>query len=228
MNCASVSPEKRQYGFKQSAFLLIMCLEANDLLCRQVRGCVLHSTSLTGYRGIRSEGQIFPNTGKFPNSHTQSPISLCRKKGAISLLDLRKTTGYPVNDEYIQWTDLLYNHEPVTILLDIEPSFLIERMPSHDERSKGLEACTYVDEVEWCYPEPISLNAVKRCLLVSGWDPPVFDIFEAILSEDHLVRALNAIQNRADREAAARPMSEAERIASRFNFALLAQDREGE
>lgn len=125
---------------------------------------------MTGYRGIRSSGAILPNTGSFPFSFGQSMHSCCHKLGAISLLDLRNPTrplvgrnAWPSN-----WTTFLDNHKPITILLDIDPAFLSEPLHDYDSLQERFPQAKMVAEAEKCYPSPIPIGAVRRCILVCG------------------------------------------------------------
>jgi hypothetical protein len=152
-------------------------MRVNDRLFRQIKGGIYHSTSVSGYRAIRSSGHILPNSGQFPFSHGQSPHSCCYKIVAISLLDLRQPARPLVGQEaWRNWTTFLTNHEPITVLLDLAPDSLSEPLHDFDSLQKRFPFGTMVAEAEKCYPGPISFAAVRRCILVCAKWHTIFRI----------------------------------------------------
>ena len=144
-----------------------MPMRANDRLYNQIKGGLYHSTSISGYRGIRSSGTILPNNGSFPFSHGQSPNSCCYHLGAIALLDLRSPTRPLVGkDAWLNWTTFLDNHKPITVLLDIDPSYLTGPLHDYDSLQERYPYRTMVAEAEKCYTHPIPIDAIRRTVLV--------------------------------------------------------------
>jgi hypothetical protein len=144
-------------------------MRINDRLYSQIKGGVYHSTNISGYRGIRALDAILPNTGMFPFSHGQSPHSCCHKLGAIALLDLRNPSpARPLvgKEAWHNWTRFLSNHDPITILLDIDPDRLSEPLQDYDSLQERFPMSTMVAEAEKCYAAQIPFDAIRRCVLV--------------------------------------------------------------
>ncbi len=172
-------------------------MRANDRLYTQIKGGIYHSTSVTGYRGIRSSGAIQPNTGLFPSSHFKSQYSCCRKLGAISLLDLQNPTRPLVGRKrWSNWTTFLDNHRPITVLLDIDPAYLSEQLHDFDSLREHDPDCTMVAEAEKCYSRPIPINAVRRCILVCAKSYSFFQIISG-----HTISDTDFAQTEANFEA---------------------------
>ena len=153
-------------------------MRKNDALYNQIKGGIYHSTSITGFRGICSSGSILPNTGSFPFSFPQSPHNCCHKLGAISLLDLRSPAHPLVGpDAWLNnWERFLNNHKPITVLLDIAPDYLSEQLHDYESLRQRFPGCGMVIEAEKCYPRPIPIDAVSRCILVCAKRHTFFDI----------------------------------------------------
>ena len=107
----------------------------------------------------------------FPFSHGKSVTSCCHKLGAIALLDLRNAARPLVaRNAWSNWTTFLDNHKPITILLDIDPAYLTERLYDYDSMQQRFPYATMVAEAEKCYPGPICIEAVRRCVLIcANW-----------------------------------------------------------
>jgi hypothetical protein len=163
----------------------------NDRLYNRIKGGLYHSTSITGYKGIRATAEIRPNLNTLPFSHGQSPHSHCYKLGAISLLDLRNPKRPLVGkDGYTNWATFLSNHKPLTVLLEIKPELLTLPLDDYDSLNARSSDQIMVPEAEACYPGPISIQAISRVLLICGmlrsnfWIIPGYDV-----SEDQIRRA---------------------------------------
>ena len=144
-------------------------MRVNDRLYNQIKGGIYHSTSISGYRGICTSGAILPNTGSLPFSHGRSPTSCCYKLGAISLLDLRSpspTRPLVGKDAWVNWTTFLDNHQPITVLLEITPSYLSAPLHDFDSLQERYPYSAMVAEAEKCYPCAIPIEAIHRSILV--------------------------------------------------------------
>jgi len=145
-------------------------MRKNDRLYKSIKGGLFHSTSIGGYKGIRERRQILWNDGSFPFSHGQTKCSSCWKLKAISLLDLRNPkVEMPLvgKDACTNWKTFLTNHDPVTVLLEIDPSSLSDPLLDFDALQDSPEGrLTMVAEAEVCYRLPIPIEAVRRCVLV--------------------------------------------------------------
>jgi len=155
-----------------------MNIRSNDRLFNQLKGGIYHSTSISGYCGIRATGAILPNRGLFPFSHSQTGHSCCYELGAISLLDLRIPSKRPLvgRGVWANWITFLSNHEPITILLDIDPSRLSEPLQDYDSLQDRLPDHTMVAEAEVCYAGSIPFDSVRRCFLVCARRHTLFRI----------------------------------------------------
>jgi hypothetical protein len=90
---------------------------------------------------------------------------------AIALLDLRNAARPLVaRNAWSNWTTFLDNHKPITILLDIDPAYLTERLYDYDSMQQRFPYATMVAEAEKWYPGPICIEAVRRCVLIcANW-----------------------------------------------------------
>ena len=150
----------------------------NDRLYNRIKGGIYHSTSILGYRGIRSSRAILPNSGGLPFSHGQSRNSCCHKLGAVSLLDLGGSASRPLvgHEAWSRWTLFLSNHKPITILLEIDRTCLTAPLYDYDSLKEHFPMATMVAEAEKCYAGPIPIHAVSRCVLVCAKLRTVFRI----------------------------------------------------
>jgi hypothetical protein len=160
-------------------------MRVNDRLYRQIKGGIYHSTSMSGYRGIRASDAILPNTGQFPISYGQSSHSCCYKLAAISLLDLRNPSRPLVGKEaWRNWTTFLSNHKPITVLLGLDPVCLSETLHDYDSLQKLFPYKTMVAEAEACYPARIPFDAIRRLILVCAERHTFFRIVPGNLISD--------------------------------------------
>jgi hypothetical protein len=166
-------------------------MRLNDRLYRRIRGGVYHSTSISGWRGIRERGEILPNDGSLPFSHGQSRVSCCRHLGGISLLDLRNPPWPLVgHDSLTNWTCFLRNHHPITLLLQIDPDALLARLLFDRERLTQLNLrMPFVPEAEVCYLRAIPMTAIQRAYLICAHKHTLFEVVSvAELIEDRIAR----------------------------------------
>lgn len=154
-------------------------MRKNHRLFNVIKGGIYHSTSITSYKRILTSGAITPNRGQFPFSHPQSKNSRCYLHGGISLLDIRDPkqalTGKTI---WTNWTAFLDNHDPITLLLDIDPKALTKTLYDFDALSEKYPFQTMVAEAEKCYCEPIPTTAIQRCILVNAKDKRFFRIIK--------------------------------------------------
>jgi hypothetical protein len=174
-------------------------MRKNDRLYRSIKGGLFHSTSIIGYKGIRERRQILWNDGSFPFSHRQTKCSSCWKLKAISLLDLRNPkVEMPLvgQEAWLNWKIFLTNHDPITVLLEIDPSFLSEPLLDYHALQDVPEGrLTMVAEAEVCYRLPIPLEAICRCVLVCSKVKRPF-IFHAVPGADITDNQFGEVQNR--------------------------------
>jgi hypothetical protein len=178
-------------------------MRLNDRLYRRIRGGVYHSTSIAGWRGIRERGEIQPNDGSWPFSHSQSRTSGCRHLDGISLLDLRNPPWPLVgHDGFTNWTRFLRNHHPITLLLRIDPGALSISRLFGRERVKSLIdfGMPFVPEAEVCYLGAIPVTAIQRTYLICAQKHTLFRVLSVSeLTEDRLASVELAFKYQQDK-----------------------------
>lgn len=94
--------------------------QLRDFMLPILRGNVFHLTDRSGLKGITKDGLIRNNkNGEFPYTYPQSARSYARKRGYVSLFDLRTTS----DDELEQALNNFYFLNPP--FMDNSPIFLI-------------------------------------------------------------------------------------------------------
>ena len=68
------------------------------------------------------------------------------------------------------------NHQPITVLLDIDPAYLSGTLHDFDSLRERFPDCVMVAEAEKCYPDPIPIIAVRRCILICAKSYSFFQI----------------------------------------------------
>src|ERR1700732_4936864 len=78
--------------------------ELESKLLPVLRNQVFHATTPDGYVGVLRDGFIASNVDrKFPMTCSQSEASYFRKKGCISLVDLRDISGTDLADALLKY-----------------------------------------------------------------------------------------------------------------------------
>jgi hypothetical protein len=122
---------------------------------------LLHCTSIEGYKGIRQDGNIRPNTGQFPYSYPQS-ASYYGSNGYICLFDFEFVQEKDYRKNYYFWEDFIYSRNKPKIILRLNRKTLKKKLiPSVAAPKPGEENYKpKIAFVESWYPEDISVSAI--------------------------------------------------------------------
>jgi hypothetical protein len=145
-----------------------------------LRGGLFHRTSIEGYRGIRSSGQIFPNRGQFPFTYPKSKSFLAFSRGYVSLFDFGSVRGQDCISIYRTWRPFFFDQKPATIILRLNRDSLSQRLIPNSCAPK-LGAPDYkghIPYVEAWYPESIPFEAVDGFIVTIYRGPGNAPFFE--------------------------------------------------
>lgn len=134
----------------------------------RLRGGVFHSTSVTGYKGIRDSGYIIPNTGQFPCKYPQTPNYYGYSKGYISLFDFGLVSDQQCIQIHHTWGQFFFDRKPVTIVLCLNRNVLSKKLIPNTAAPKlgNKDYKGRIPYVEAWYPEPIPFSVIDRFMLV--------------------------------------------------------------
>jgi hypothetical protein len=159
-----------------------------------LRRGLYHSTDISSFKVMQSDGFIFPNAnGRYRNTFPQSANSCCRKLNSISLFDFATPRIEDIFDNIVslQWSPFLYKHRPVTILIGFNSINLSQDLISNVDSRKREPRSVIIKDVEVCYPKPIPTNLIRRYIII---DPDVlwnFRFFEqSILTDQDIDSAM--------------------------------------
>ena len=159
--------------------------EAKAALFPQLRTRVFHATSHTGFAGIQRDGYIGSNKDKrYPCAYPQAENSFFRKRGYVSLIDLRTATDEQIEDGDMKYRYLSPSSEQ-TILLFLKPD-CYDQLVTWDvsKAEEGLRAMI-VPYVESGFPDAIPVSCIEEAWEVTITQPPLnsFDALIASLDE---------------------------------------------
>lgn len=134
--------------------------EAMKELLPLLRGRVFHTTTAAAYTSILSDGFIGSNKdGKYPAAYPQSENSFFRKRGCVSMVDLRTATDKQLELGDMQYRFLSPSSSREAFLLFLKPSChdsLIPEGPADGDYS------TFVEHVEAGYPDFIPISCIEE------------------------------------------------------------------
>jgi hypothetical protein len=149
---------------------LLPCLE----------GAVFHVTRATAFESILSSGWVFSNSdARFPFTFPQSSNAYGRRRGYVSLFDLRDISDDEVQEALDRFYFLDPFHErddPVFLFLD--PSAYTDLISWRTTRNDYSEM--WIPFVESWYPGDISVAVLHHALRIKVERPPESE-FEKIL-----------------------------------------------
>jgi hypothetical protein len=142
--------------------------QLRNFMIPSLRGNVFHLTNHQGLRGITKDGVIWNNkNGEFPYTYPQSARSYARKRGYVSLFDLRTTS----DDEIEKALSNFYFLNPP--FADNNPIFLIlseslypELIPWTQARDENAWEEMFIPHVEAFHPGNIPVSYVNRVVSV--------------------------------------------------------------
>jgi hypothetical protein len=154
-----------------------------ELLSRLI-GRVFHVTTRRAYAGIRRHGSIRSNQdGKLPFVYSQSEASYFRKRGCVSVFDLRAATTEQINEALGKYyfLDPFPDNDRPTFLILGQSCYerLISWRAAFDEEGHGAMV---VPCVEAGYPSEIPLSLIDSALLVTIKREPRLQTIRRLMS----------------------------------------------
>jgi hypothetical protein len=140
--------------------------ELESRLMPRLRNRVFHVTTPEGYEGIRRDGRITSNVdGKFPMTCSQSEMSYFRKKGCVSLIDLRNASEAELADGLCKYYFLhpFTSNRSVFLILKptCDPDLISWEISKEDE---GLRAMI-VPYIEAGYSNFIPIDLIESVII---------------------------------------------------------------
>jgi hypothetical protein len=138
-----------------------------SVLLPKVKGCVFHVTTHEGYEGILKDGFIGSNrNGEYPVTCSQSDVSYFRKRGCVSVVDLRDISGENLESGLRKYyfPNIFPSNKSVFLILKSEcyPDIIPSSISKEDE---GLAAMIVV-EFEAGIKGSIPLNRIEGVIFV--------------------------------------------------------------
>jgi hypothetical protein len=134
--------------------------EAMKELLPLLRGRVFHTTTAAAYAGILSDCFIGSNKdGKYPAAYPQSENSFFRKRGCVSMIDLRAATDKQIELGDMQYRFLSPSSSREAFLLFLKPSCHDSLIP---EGAAEGDYSTFVEHVEAGYPDFIPISCIEE------------------------------------------------------------------
>jgi hypothetical protein len=147
-----------------------------------LRQGIYHRTSIESYRGIRKDGYIIPNDGRFSFTYPQSEHSYAFANGFVSLFDFESVTIEHCILIQSTWMDFFVDFTPATILLKLDRRKLKEKLIPNEAAPKpgSKDYRVFIPYVEVWYPEPIPLSVIQNYIVVlSRWPNELtFEVFD--------------------------------------------------
>ena len=143
--------------------------QLRDFILPNLRGNVFHLTSRSGLKGITKDGLIRNNkNGEFPYTYPQSARSYARKRGYVSLFDLRTTS----DDELEKaWSNFYFLNPPFVdnnpIFLILSPCLYPVLIPWTQARDEDAWKEMFIPHVEAFHPGDIPISHISRVLSAS-------------------------------------------------------------
>jgi hypothetical protein len=162
-----------------------------------LRGGLFHRTSIEGYRGIRSSGQIFPNRGQFPFTYPQSKHYLAFSKGYVSLFDFGSIRDQDCISIHHTWGQFFFDQKPITIILRLNRDSLSQLIPNNSAPKRSApDYRSYIPYVEAWYPEAIPVEAIDSFIVVMYRGPYKDPLFKEFTREeiDQFEELINEIE----------------------------------
>lgn len=139
-------------------------------------GQVFHVTNTKAFSNMLLDKAIKPNqNGAFPFSHTQSENSFFRKRGCVSVCDLRYLSSDRISEGLIKYNflDPYLDNKP-HLYLFLKSDCLDKLISWQQWHKENAEKEMLVPYIEAGYPEGIELNLIKSVLFIEIKDRPKY------------------------------------------------------
>lgn len=140
--------------------------ELESQLMPMLRNHVFHVTTPAGYEGIRRDGRITSNVdGKFQMTCSQSEVSYFRKKGCVSLIDLRNPSEGELADGLRKYYFLHPFTSNSSVFLILKPTCYPDLISWEiSKEDEGLRAMI-VPYIEAGYSNSIPIDLIESVII---------------------------------------------------------------
>ena len=124
---------------------------------------LFHVTSHFGYRGIKLNAAILPNSGKRDFSFGQSKRSYAKKNNYVSLFEFEDPSNKKIELIKDTWLNIMAKHQPAIVIVLKRASLNDKIIPNASlgdryAQPNFMKNNYYVPRVEAWYPEPIGAS----------------------------------------------------------------------
>jgi hypothetical protein len=140
-----------------------------------LRHGLCHVTSPTSMLAILDSGVILPSNPTRPFTFPQTGNSYGLQKGYVCLFDFGVLDEPQYVDFYSRWSTFFFTHRPFTVVVELARGVLGGRLiPNSRAHAEVGYDKVWIPHVEAWHDGPISLEAVRSCMLIAGQVDPQF------------------------------------------------------
>lgn len=154
--------------------------ELEVALLPRLRGTVFHVTSASNLQGIQLSGYVYSNSDdKFAYTFPQSKNAYGRRRGYVSLFDLRDVSDENLSDALFRFYFLNpFGRRDDPVFLFLSPGCYQDLIPWTVTRDDFSEM--WVPYVESWYPGDLPLTEIERVIHVRIEHPPESEFEKAL------------------------------------------------